>query len=439
MTISEQHALDPGALAELDDMRLSEMDKALPSAAKGLTKTEFLRTQPRLSAFNTPVMVLDETAIADNLDTMAAWCTGHGVELAPHGKTTMSPALWDRQIRSGAWGITLANFGQLRVAVHFGVHRLQIANSFIDPTALRWLAAQMEVNPELEVLTWADSPQTVEAMAAGLEGAAVVRPIPVLVEFGAQGGRGGVRTLAEGLEVAERIRSVPALRLTGVAGYEGALAHDPSAESLARVRAYLLSMAELHRRFESEGHYPADEDVYVTVGGSCYFDVVTEVLAELCCGRTKVVLRSGSYIIHDDGFYSGITPFARQQAPARHLTSAMHAWARVVSRPEPSLAILDAGKRDIPFDERLPTAQAVADRLGAAPRPLAGAEAIEINDQHAFLRLDPSRPEHDLRVGNVVCLGLSRPSTAFDKWRWIPVLGDNSDDPVVIDLIHTFF
>ena len=95
----------------------------------------------------------------------------------------------------------------------------------------------------------------------------------------------------------------------------------------------------------------------------------------------------------------------------------MHAWARVVSRPEPGLALLDAGKRDVPFDEGLPEPQLAADALGAPTRPLAG-EITAVNDQHAFLRLDPADP---LRVGEVVRLGLSHPCTAFDKWRWIPV------------------
>ncbi|MDF3309999.1 amino acid deaminase [Rhodococcus sp. T2V] len=440
MTISGTDALDSGALAELDELRLSDVDKALPSAANGHTKAEFLATRPRLSAFSTPVMVLDETAIAGNLDTMAAWCRAHGVDLAPHGKTTMSPVLWDRQIRGGAWGITLANFGQLRVAVRFGARRVQIANSLVDPTALRWLAEQMEADPELEVLMWADSPQTVDAMTAALAGVTVVRPLPVLVELGGAGGRTGARSVAEAVAVAERIGESPALRLAGVSGYEGALAHDASEESLARVRAYLRSMAELHRRLQAEGRYPEGHDVYVTAGGSAYFDVVAEVLAELAGGRTKVVVRAGAYIIHDDGFYTGITPFARaRDEQERRLTSAMHTWARVVSRPEPGLALLDAGKRDVPFDEGLPTAQAVAGALGATPQPLVGAEVTAVNDQHAFLRLDPARPEHDLRVGDVVRLGLSHPCTAFDKWRWIPVVGDDSDDPVVVDLIRTFF
>ena len=96
----------------------------------------------------------------------------------------------------------------------------------------------------------------------------------------------------------------------------------------------------------------------------------------------------------------------------------MHVWARVVSRPEPGLALLDAGKRDVPFDEGLPEPQLAADALGGPARPLAG-EITAVNDQHAFLRLTPGTA---LGVGHVVRLGLSHPCTAFDKWRWIPMV-----------------
>ncbi len=435
MTTRGEPALESRAWDTLRAERLSELDKALPAAADGLTAAEFLATQPRLSSFITPVMTLDDSAIEDNVAAMAAWCTEHGVELAPHGKTTMSPVLWDRQLRSGAWGITLATPSQVRVGVSFGVRRIQLANTLVDPSALRWLALEMAARPDLEVLSWADSTATVDAMAAALAETPVARPIPVLVELGAPGGRTGARSVDEAAAVAARIAATDTLRLAGVSGYEGSLAHDASEASLARVRHYLEEMARLHRIIEAGGLYPTDADVYVTAGGSAYFDLVAEALAPLAGGRTHAVVRAGAYIIHDDGFYTGITPFGRGGEPYR-LRSAMHTWARVVSRPEPGLALLDAGKRDVPFDEGLPTAQLVASQLGAPARPVTGAEIVAVNDQHAFLTLPP---DSDIRVGDVVRLGLSHPCTAFDKWRWIPVVAQQEADPVIVDLIRTYF
>jgi D-serine deaminase-like pyridoxal phosphate-dependent protein len=113
----------------------------------------------------------------------------------------------------------------------------------------------------------------------------------------------------------------------------------------------------------------------------------------------------------------------------------MHGWARVLSRPEPGLALLDGGKRDFPYDEGLPEPQALR---GAAPDgAFAGASISQFADQHAFLRLPPDTA---LEVGDVLRLGLSHPCTAFDKWTLVPVLDDASGpDPVVTDLVRTFF
>ncbi|MBO9627255.1 MAG: hypothetical protein J7484_12895, partial [Microbacterium sp.] len=94
----------------------------------------------------------------------------------------------------------------------------------------------------------------------------------------------------------------------------------------------------------------------------------------------------------------------------------------------------DGGKRDLPYDEGLPTPQGVADDLGAALRPLLGATVSAMNDQHTFLR-----PADDgVRIGDVVRLGLSHPCTAFDKWHYLPVVVSQHDDRVV-ELVRTFF
>ena len=435
------------ALAALAEYPLTGLEKSLPASAAGHTVAEFLAARPRLSAFSTPLLTLDEDALEQNLARMAAWCAERGVGLAPHGKTTMAPVLWERQLRAGAWGITVANPAQLRVALRFGVPRVHVANALVDPAALAELAGALAADPELVVHSWVDSTDTVAAMDAALAPVHPARPLTVLVELGAPGGRTGARDLATAHAVADAVVASPYLVLGGVSGYEGALAHDRSAEGLAAVRRYLGELAQLHRELAAAGAYPPGEAV-VTAGGSAYFDEVTDVLAPLAGPDTLVLLRSGAYLIHDDGFYRGISPLAPSNSgpgsDGGPLRSAMHAWVRVVSRPEPGLALLDAGKRDVPYDEGLPEPQLAADQLGAPARPLAG-EISAVNDQHAFLRLDPAT---ELRVGQVVRLGLSHPCTAFDKWRWIPVLAASGAgaadagadaDPVVVDLVRTFF
>ncbi|WP_315915651.1 alanine racemase [Arthrobacter sp. lap29] len=429
--------------------------KALPAAAHGRSAGDYVASGVSLAELQTPLLTLDAAAMAANVAHMARWCAQKGVLIAPHGKTTMAPQMWRNQLESGAWGITLANASQLRVGHEFGLRRVMLANSLTDPQAITWLAGAQ--GPDFSVVSWVDSLQTValqEGVLAGSPGAV----LDVIVELGGAGGRTGVRSIAGALEIARAIRAATHLRLVGVGGYEGSLAHTADVGDLATVGGYLSGVKELHEQLLAEGLYAPGAELIVTAGGSAYFDDVVNVLGSCRAEATDsspqidVIIRSGAYMVHDDGFYRGISPFARGgeaaagQAP---FASAMHAWARVVSQPEPGLAILDAGKRDLPVDEGLPEPQMLGTTLGGPLETLHGASISAVNDQHCFLRFDPATTT--VALGDVVRLGLSHPCTAFDKWTLIPVLANtahpetahpeaaNSNGYQLVDLIHTFF
>ncbi|MFE1318701.1 amino acid deaminase [Kitasatospora phosalacinea] len=421
--------IDTAAVAALADETLDFRFKAVPADAWGRTVRDWLATRPTLDGLGTPLLTLDAAALRHNLHTMAAWCRAAGVRLAPHGKTTMAPALWQAQLAAGAHAVTLANLPQLRVARAFGVQRLLLANTLLDPAGLAWIAAELDRDPGFAFASWVDSTDSVHRMDAALRAAGARRPVEVMVELGGPGGRTGARGVPAALDVAAAVLAAPTLRLAGVGGYEGALAHDASDPALAAVRGYLADLADLHRRLATD--YPTPTPV-VTAGGSAYFDTVAQELTPLTrqVPGTTVIVRAGAYLAHDDGFYRGISPLSRRP-DTTPLRSAMHGWARVVSHPEPQLALLDAGKRDLPFDEGLPEPQLVRGH-----GPLEGATVTALNDQHTFLRnAGPAAP-----VGAVLRLGLSHPCTAFDKWSLIPVL-DHADTahPRIVDLVRTYF
>ena len=75
-----------------------------------------------------PLAVIRRDALDGNLKWMQGFADGQGVGLAPHGKTTMSPQLFRRQLEAGAWGLTFATVGQLRAGVAAGATRCIIAN-----------------------------------------------------------------------------------------------------------------------------------------------------------------------------------------------------------------------------------------------------------------------------------------------------------------------
>jgi D-serine deaminase-like pyridoxal phosphate-dependent protein len=369
---------------------------------------------------------------------MARWCAEHGASLAPHGKTTMSPELYERQLTLSAWGITAANVAQVRVYRAFGINRILLANELVEPAALRWVAAEIAAHPELDFYCLADSVEAVRRMTDALKPPG--RPLQVLVELGLPGGRTGARSLEAAQEVAAAIADSPALELAGVEGYEGILHGD---EALTRVEEFLDRLRLLLSRMDFDGR----EEIVVTAGGSAYFDLVAQRLAGT---NARLVLRSGCYVTHDSGFYEHLSPLGghatrpdraaavtREQPTVavrpweQRLHPALEAWGAVLSRPEPELALLLMGKRDVPYDIDLPFPFAVRGTDGL--RDASGMHVVELNDQHAFLQLAASDP---LAVGDLVGCGISHPCTAFDKWRLIPVV---DDEYTVVDAIHTFF
>ena len=107
------------------------------------------------------------------------------------------------------------------------------------------------------------------------------------------------------------------------------------------------------------------------------------------------------------------------------------------SRPEPGLAILAVGKRDISFDlvMPMPIARAARGGLGAA-RCRPSWKITALNDQHAYLRWDAADEAAAPAVGERIGLGISHPCTTFDKWHWMPVV---DDDYRVVDAVAMHF
>ena len=411
-----------------DALALSVRHKSVPARFWGRQALDVAAEHHALAEFSTPLMTFDRAASDHNVSTLMGWARSLGLELAPHGKTTMAPVLWQRLLDAGAWGITVATPWQAQVARAAGVRRVLLANQVMDPAGIAWLAAQTDAGMDAgaEIASWVDSIEGVRLLAES----AGTRPLDVLVELGAPGGRTGARGTEAALAVAREVLAAPRLRLRGVAGYVGSYGADRAPTTLARVRAYLVELRELAETLLS---WDALVDPIVTAGGSAFFELVAEGLAPLVApagatGRAvTVVLRSGAFQAHDDIFYDGISPFSQPGSePELEFRPALAVWSRVVSRPEPTLALLDAGKRDLPVDLGMPVVHG---------HP--GAVVTGVNDQHSYVALPA---DSTLAVGDVVRLGISHPCTAFDKWRLMPEI-DSADaaSPTVIGFVETFF
>jgi len=340
-------------------------------------------------------MVLSESALAHNLATMAEYCRAAGAALAPHAKTHMSPELVRRQLAAGAWGMTAATPRQIRALADWGVPRILHANLLVDPEAIDWVAAHLLVDGAPDLLTYVDSDAGLDLVLDRLDQHTPARPLRLLVELGAPGGRTGFRDDAAARALIDRLRGTPAVAFAGIAAFEG-LTHDPAprAALLQRVRVLAEQV----------------DAPLVTAGGSSYFDEVLAALGDL---PGTLVLRSGCYLTHDHGVYQRTSPLRDT------FRAALELHARVLSQPEDTLAIVDFGRREVPTDDRLPVV------LGHEDWTVTG-----VNDHHAFLRL-PAGVR--LAPGTALRFGISHPCGAFDRWREIPVVGD---DGTVLATVH---
>ncbi|WP_333768315.1 alanine racemase [Streptomyces sp. IBSBF 2435] len=417
-------------VAALREERIDHRFKGLPPDAEGLTVGELAGQRRTLTdgGFTTPLLVLSADALDHNLAVLERWTDEHGLAFAPHGKTSMAPQLFARQLDRGAWGITVAVPHQLRVCRAFGVPRVFLANELVDPVALRWLGAELDADPGFEFVCYVDSVRGVRLMDEALRAAGTRRRVDVVIELGAgEGARTGARTEADCAAVAEAVAAADRLRLVGVAGYEGEV---PGAGP-ERIRAWLRRLVALAAELDRGGAFAGAGRIVVSAGGSAWFDAVADVFGGIGAMSLPVLrlLRSGAYVTHDDTHYARVTPFTRVPG---HLEPAFRLWAQVVSRPAAGQAFLNAGKRDAPYDLGLPTPLAVRSPEGMRAAP-GGLRVSGISDQHLWLDVPAADP---LQVGDVVCLGLSHPCTTFDKWPLIPVA---TPDGTITDYIRTFF
>ena len=379
-----------------------------------------------------PAAVLYKDKLEHNLRWMQEFVGAYGLKLAPHGKTTMAPRLFEMQLESGAWGITLATAHQTLVAWRHGVRRVLMANQLVGRRNMA-IVSELLADPDFSFHCLVDSAELVELLSAFFQDRG--QRLNVLVELGVMGGRAGVRNDQQLERLLAAIdRSNGAVVLCGVEVYEGVL-NDEEA-----VRALLKRAVDTTRRLAAERR-DARSPFLLSGAGSAWYDVVAEEFSSAGFGpEVEIVLRPGCYLTHDAGHYREAQSRILQCNPVArdigsNLECALHIWAYVQSVPEPGRAIVGLGRRDAAFDSGLPV-PALYFRPGrdAAPAPApAHWQLSRIMDQHAFLEV---RPEDGVRPGDMVGFNICHPCLTFDKWRAIPIV---DSEYRVVEVVQTFF
>ncbi|MBW8845176.1 MAG: alanine racemase [Burkholderiales bacterium] len=386
-----------------------------------------------------PLAVVRQQALAHNIAWMQDFANQHGVQLAPHGKTTMSPQLFRRQLDAGAWGLTFANVHQLRLGLAAGARRALIANQLVGAAELAELLDLRRRHAGLELAFFVDSQAQLDRLAAHWAGLGDSEArVDVLIELGTS--RCGLREHGPALALARSLKTHPALRLRGIGFYEGLQVVGETEPDRALMQQWQARVEALLADIEAEGLLDDDaHPLWLSGGGSALFDLVAPVLAgKPGQARRLGLLRSGCYVCHDHEHYGRYmramderlgTPLGTPS-----LQPALEVWTQVLSCSEPGLALLNAGRRDVSFDQGwpLPVWHLRDDQRVAAP---AGWRVTGLNDQHAYLRWDPAECDGPA-VGERVALGPSHPCTTFDKWAWMAIV---DEDDRVVDAITTQF
>ena len=414
--------------------------KGFPTGGAALTREQIPQQGWQLlrGDLALPLAVIKQTALQHNLHWMRDFCAQRGIDLAPHGKTSMSPELWAMQLEAGAWGISFATVFQAAVGARHGVPVLLIANQVLQPAELDALALLHAERPALRSMFLVDSTGQVDAIEAWASDRAFQGGFEVLLELGIAGQRTGCRTADEARQIATRIAASPVLRLVGIECYEGTTAHGDHAKDRATVQGLMDRVDAIAMEAIARGWF-AHEEIILSAGGSAIFDLVAERLRPDLGRPVRGVLRSGCYVTHDHQRYTRYLCCVAERLNLREtLKPALEVLACVQSCPEPGLALLGMGRRDVSHDLDMPLPIWRSDAQCGAPRSVPAHWRIDaLNDQHAYLRFDPAAPQSEWpQLGETVASGISHPCTTFDKWRWLPLVDGGYR---VVDAVTTWF
>lgn len=279
----------------------------------------------------TPALILDLDALRANLIGMQAWADENGVALRPHAKTHKSPWVAAQQVAAGAAGICVSKLSEAEVMVHAGIHDVLITSPLPRTKVDRLLdLAQLG---DLTVVV--DDPDAVVHLDAACARRRTVLPVLVDVDVDVDMGQGrtGVRNAKGVRDLAALCASRPALRFRGLQAYSGhlQLVRD-AADRSTRVEA---AHRRLGRIVDNRRTHALPVEVVTGEGtGTAVFAPRSGVITEV---------QPGSYLVMD-GQYAAVD---------RH-QPALHVLTQVISRPEPGMAVVDAGWKAVSTEYGMP-------------------------------------------------------------------------------------
>ncbi len=306
-----------------------------------------------ISEIVSPAILIEADSLEKNLRRVQAACDETGVELWPHIKTHKLVPVLRRQLELGAKGATCAKIGEAEALLPSGVRRVFIAHSLADLSkAPRLKALQEKLDQLILAVTSELQCDVLEQILASVD-----IKVDVLMAVDTGLGREGVRTLEKATALAAKIRQSARMNLIGIYTHEG---HAYSAANNEEVRALL---PVVHQKLVAFAE---------AAGGNLPLWPGCSVTAELMARQPGVrAVRPGSYVFGDLSLTekAGIMDFD---------DAALTVLTTVLDRPEPGLALIDAGSKVFSGDK---TAQGLYGRA----QEQRDITVTRVSEEHGFL------------------------------------------------------
>jgi D-serine dehydratase len=371
-----------------------------------------------------PVAVINNESLLKNAQWMQKFSENAHVKLAPHGKTSMASELFKLQLKQGCWGISLATVPQVINAYSSGVKRIILANQLIGKYHFQMIA-DLLIKGDLTFYCFVDSIENAQQLDKYFTQRGV--SLNILIELGIEGGRCGWRDFDDISTLVDVISQSQSLQLCGLSFYEGVIHGN---EAQAKICQFIDKVKELAIDLVALNAF-VNSDFIITGAGSAWYDVVAKQLmadAEHNNIKYQVIIRPGCYLIHDTGIYQTAQAQVLERSQLAcdvtgELISSLELWAYVHSVPEPGLAIVGLGKRDVAFDAGLPTPEYFYRPGEKSPVKVDEPwQVIDIMDQHCMMKIELSS---SLKPGDLVIFSSSHPCLTIDKWRHLGIINEN--------------
>lgn len=325
------------------------------------------------SALDTPVLLVDLDQLERNIDKMAVLVREAGVKLRPHTKTHKTPEVARLQLDRGATGITVAKLGEAEVMAEAGCLDILIANEVIGEHKVERMA---RLSKKANLRSCVDSLEGAELLSRVAQRLGVRFTILLDVNTGLD--RTGLSP-TDAAKLGEQIADLPGLDLIGVFSYAG---YKPGIPLESERRKWAEQEATIAVSVAKQLQSAGIEATEVSVAGSSSAPFAVSVP-----GVTEV--RPGQYVFNDMNM--------QRMGMCELSDCALTIQARVISRPAPDRAVVDAGSKVLTTERRIIEGQ---DPGFGSVKGYEGVRIDALWEEHGVLQLDDAGRE--LRVGDVV-------------------------------------